>query len=292
MQKCCLKATSRAGNGKMGEQILYKYLDITGAKCMIGNSNLQFTNATQLNDPFDCHPNLIDFDSKTKDSRPGIHKQWAMEIEENRAFNRRNDTWLCSLSKINDSILMWSHYCRNHSGVCIGLNMGKVRESYPPLFGSLMIHPVTLEVQYQDLIEHHEDGNSWFYQWQTKAKPWEYEQEVRLVIAKPSGMYAALTPEQAKRKDIIDWKEIRHYLPLKGECFESIYFGINTKAEDKEKIINYALTYVNPNLKVYQMTVDEKAFRLKPVLEDAKVTKKPRKIKMKSKKIYKTFRMM
>lgn len=30
-------------------RILYKYLDITGAKCMIGNQNLQFTNASQLN---------------------------------------------------------------------------------------------------------------------------------------------------------------------------------------------------------------------------------------------------
>ena len=41
--------------------ILYKYLDINGAKCMIGNQNLQFTNASQLNDPFDCHPKLIDY---------------------------------------------------------------------------------------------------------------------------------------------------------------------------------------------------------------------------------------
>ena len=28
--------------------ILYKYLDINGAKCIIGNQNLQFTNASQL----------------------------------------------------------------------------------------------------------------------------------------------------------------------------------------------------------------------------------------------------
>lgn len=39
-------------------RILYKYLDIVGAKSMIGNRNLQFTNASQLNDPFDCHPKL------------------------------------------------------------------------------------------------------------------------------------------------------------------------------------------------------------------------------------------
>ena len=281
-------ATSRAENGKMEEQILYKYLDITGAKYMIGYSNLQFTNATQLNDPFDCHPNLLDFDSITDDFRPGFPKEWTKEVEENRAFNRRNDTWLCSLSKINDSILMWSHYCRNHNGVCIGLNMEKVRESYPPMFS--FMQPILLDVQYQDILEH-PGQNTWFYQFQTKAIEWEYEKEVRLIVLKPSGMYAILSSDQVKCKEEIDWKEVRHYLPLKGECFESIYFGIYTKAEDKEKIINYALTYVNPNLKVYQMTVDEKAFRLKPVLEDAKVTKKPRKLKMKSKKIYKTFRL-
>ena len=43
------------------ERILYKYLDIEGAKCMIENQKLQFTNAFQLNDPFDCHPKLLDY---------------------------------------------------------------------------------------------------------------------------------------------------------------------------------------------------------------------------------------
>jgi hypothetical protein len=52
-------------------------------------------------------------------------------------------------------------------------------------------------------------------------------------------------------------------MPLKGECFESIYFGINTLEEDKEKIINYARKHLNPNIKLYQMSVDENAFRLK-----------------------------
>ena len=40
--------------------ILYKYLDIDGAKKMLSNSNLQYTNATKFNDPFDSHPSLID----------------------------------------------------------------------------------------------------------------------------------------------------------------------------------------------------------------------------------------
>ena len=79
-------------------------------------------------------------------------------------------------------------------------------------------------------------------------------------------MYAAFTPQQAKENKpnkIWDWKEIHQYMPLKGDCFDSIYFGINTDPKDKEKIINHARKHLYPNIKLYQMTVDENAFRLK-----------------------------
>ena len=248
-------------------RILYKYLDITGAKCMIGNSNLQFTNATQLNDPFDCHPSLIDHEGLVDENLQGIRKQWQKEIEENRALNLRNNTWLCSLSKIYDSILMWAHYCYGHKGVCIGLDIEKVLKSTPSLFCSIYLEPHLWEVQYQDIIQRPSGGiDPWHYQLSTKAKDWEYEQEVRLIADKPTGMYAAFTPQQAKQNKpnkIWDWKEIHQYMPLKGDCFESIYFGINTLEEDKEKIINHARKHLNPNIKLYQMSVDEHAFRLK-----------------------------
>lgn len=250
--------------------ILYKYLDINGAKLMIGNQNLQFTNASQLNDPFDCHPKLIDYsnvpDYVVKDS---IRKEWQQLIGENKALNLRNDTWLCSLSKVNDSLLMWSHYCYNHKGVCIGLDLDKVMESVPPLFGTTFIKPLIIEVQYQDIIErpnaYRPAEDMFSYQWRTKAKEWAYEQEVRLVMPKPSAKYAAFTPEQAKHpKRIWDWREIRHYMPLKGECFESIYFGVNIDKAEKEKIIKYACKELNPQINLYQMRVDDNAFRLNP----------------------------
>ncbi len=59
---------------------------------------------------------------------------------------------------------------------------------------------------------------SQLYQWGTKAKDWEYEQEVRLVMPNPSPMYAAFTPQQAEQnKEIWDWREIHHYpLCLQG----------------------------------------------------------------------------
>ena len=250
-------------------RILYKYLDISGAKCMIGNQNLQFTNASQLNDPFDCHPKLIDYsnvpDHVAKDT---IRKGWEQKVGENKALNLRNDTWLCSLSKVNDSLLMWSHYCYNHKGVCIGLDMDKVMESVPPMFGTTFLKPLVIEVQYQEIIErpnaYRPTEDMFSYQWRTKAKDWSYEQEVRLVMPHPHSMYAALTPEQVKHpKETWDWREIHHYMPLKGDCFESIYFGVNTDPAEKEKMSQYVRKELNPQIKLYQMLVDENAFRLK-----------------------------
>ena len=253
-------------------RILYKYLDINGAECMIRNSNLQFTNATQLNDPFDCHPKLIDYSNVPKRELQGwIPKEWWQEKEENNATNRRNDTWLCSLSKVNDSVLMWSHYCYNHKGVCIGLDIDKVLESVPHMFGSVLMNPLVLDVQYKDIIERPNNytptAELSTYQWKTKAKDWEYEQEVRLVMPNPHPTYAAFTPEQYKNhKKELDWREIHHYMPLKDECFESIYFGVKTEKSEIEKIKKYVYEKLNPQIKLYQMHVDENAFRLQSKL--------------------------
>ena len=237
---------------------------------MIGNHNLQFTNASQLNDPFDCHPKLLDYSNVPKHKLQGwIPKEWWIMKEETDALNLRNDTWLCSLSKINDSILMWAHYCYNHKGVCIGLDLYKVMESVPPMFGTICIKPLVLDIQYKSIIERPNgycNAMELFnYQWQTKAKEWKYEQEVRLVMPKPSAMYAALTPAQAKHpKETWDWREIHHYIQLKGECFESIYFGVNTDEQEKEKIIHFVRKKLNPHINLYQMRVDADAFRLQP----------------------------
>ena len=58
--------------------ILYKYLGIDGAKMMLYYSDLQYTNATQFNDPFDSHPGLIDFSNVP----PERCKGWPPDIIE------------------------------------------------------------------------------------------------------------------------------------------------------------------------------------------------------------------
>ena len=40
---------------------MFKYLDAEGGLKMLENCTLKFTNAIKFNDPFDCHPSLIDY---------------------------------------------------------------------------------------------------------------------------------------------------------------------------------------------------------------------------------------
>ena len=94
--------------------------------------------------------------------------------------------------------------------------------------------------------------NPWHYQLQTKAKEWKYEKEVRLVIENRRclGIVGVQhKPAIYKGRDVgSEWKDTFNYVPLTGECFDSIYFGVNIDEKKKEKIVNYARTKLNPNI--------------------------------------------
>ena len=66
-------------------------------------------------------------------------------------------------------------------------------------------------------------------------------------------------PESAKSNDATEWHD---YLPLKGECIESVYFGKDIDSKERERIIKH-MRKLNPATKLYQMQVDPEAFRLK-----------------------------
>ena len=245
----------------MGANKLYKYLDAEGGLKMLYYSNLQFTNATRLNDPFDCHPSLIDF-SKVPDERLQIwDKETIIRLESNRYERLRNKAWVCSLSKIYDSLLMWSYY-GNHKGICVGLDTEKIKK--------YLSHAGYIEVvvQYEDIIRKpnyfHDHKDYYHYLLSTKAKAWKHEQEVRLVLLSPTNVFTPMAvPYPPKDKnEVIDWKEARAYPHIGGECFDSLYLGINIEKEQKEKMIKVAKK-VNPEIAIYQMAIDPDAFRLK-----------------------------
>ena len=240
--------------------VLYKYLDIEGAKMMLSNRTLQFTNAMQFNDPFDCDPNLIDF-SKVPYERC---KTWTSNIIESLAFDQyrrnREDVWLCCLSKVFDSLLMWAYY-NNHRGVCIGLNMEKVAKYFDASLGQI-VDKYAHEVQYRDIIEkpdYFQNEKDFFhYQMCTKAKVWEHEQEARMFIFNPFPWI--MLPDPNNKSDLIDRKEVRAFPRIGGECFESIYLGVNIN--EKESGLIKIAKKLNPDIKVYQMKKNTNAFKL------------------------------
>lgn len=258
----------------MGEAKLYKYLDVKGGLAMLEHHNLQFTNATKLNDPFDCHPALFDYSNAPTNKHNWPPADFLRQKGETDMENQRNRTWICSLSKIHDSLLMWSYY-GNHKGVCVGLDMEKARIYLSKIMCLVYIGAIEMEVQYRDIIEKpdyfHDIKDYIRYQLSTKAKAWKHEQEVRQLLIDPipsdnlnHPCFAPMhLPYKPKDKDeVIDWKDVRAYPKIGGECFDSLYLGINIDKEEKEKIIKVALK-LNPEIKIYQMTIDPEAFRLK-----------------------------
>lgn len=244
---------------------LYKYLDAQGGLAMLCNGNIQFTNATKLNDPFDCHPSLIDFSQVPTERARLWGKEAIIDLESNHFERNRDKTWLCSLSKNYDSLLMWSYY-NCHKGVCIGIDLEKADKYLSRIWGTVILGYLKFEVKYRDIIEKPDffkrKEDLWAYQLSTKGKVWEHEQEVRLVIVDPSMMTPYYVPKEFDRKEIVDYKEIRFVPKIGGECFNSVYLGVNIDDDMKNQIINKAKG-LNPEIKIYQMRVDANAFKLK-----------------------------
>ena len=244
--------------------MLYKYLDVNGGLAMLKNHNLQFTNASKFNDPFDCHPALFDYSYTPDDKNNSLPTDFLSMKGLNDMENLRNSTWISCLSKVYDSLLMWAYY-NCHKGICIGLNVDAVLKSCERGYIGIM-YPTLEVVKYKDILQkpnYFKDLHSWKDFLITKAKVWEHEQEVRLITKDPAWVCEGRDiPEELKKDEVVDWKEIRHYPQLSADCFESVYLGVNILLQNKTKIIKVAKN-LNPNIKIYQMKTDPEAFRLK-----------------------------
>lgn len=237
----------------MERRVLYKYLDAEGGLKMLENSTLKFTNAIKFNDPFDCHPSLVDYSNipnKIKGNKAG---ELLVKMYAGTPKRIIDGTWICSLTKRNDNLLMWSYYS-NHEGICIGLNIDKVKKSLSKHEG-IPIGCPEIEVQYKNIIEKPDyfrnmDKLDFLrYQIGTKAKDWEHEEEVRLYTRGNRFM------------NLLNYNKEPYFLTINGECFETLYLGVRIEDNDKNKIVN-AARKSNPNIMIYQMATDTVAFKL------------------------------
>jgi hypothetical protein len=177
-------------------RFLYKYRHLNSfTDSIITESTFWFARADSFNDPFDCNLTesrdikLSDFKeyiskldipkNVVKDSI-SLAKRNPSKIREQAISSRAktiNAYGLLSLSMNYDSILMWSHYANNHTGLVIELDLLEDPEFF--------LSP--LKVKYQETYEpvnffgRATDLEYIKYVLATKSSDWDYEQEIRII---------------------------------------------------------------------------------------------------------------
>jgi hypothetical protein len=182
------------------QKIVYKYRGWDGKfqKETLLKQELYLSPPSNFNDPFDAAitANFLDlnegelktyFDylyNKHKDVNSGnfIPKQLLLENfkKDKNKFQEEHETrtlkmydkhlGIISMSKIWDSILMWSHYSENHHGYCIGFNLDKlVRLNYFGSYGEVIYDKQYPKINPIEDIKF----ESFFKAVYTKAKEWE-----------------------------------------------------------------------------------------------------------------------
>ena len=191
-----LEITNKSGRHFPVPYILYKYYPLNKFTVdAIANHYLYASNPSQLNDRFDCDPQLVSFNS-FEDELSAIRKiRHDVSVNEEDLYHTSEfgidnslveyyyKHWgIISLSKVYDEILMWSHYAKD-DGICIGFYTDRLPLDW---IGPYPIEYVKkrdaacLSFQQITLIP--------LIQCFQKNIKWKYEKEFRFLINLPRGL--------------------------------------------------------------------------------------------------------
>ena len=242
--------------------ILYKYTRVESFESMVSNSSLAFKNPSLFNDPYDCYPNLINFESVPDNFRqyyiekyrpflsPEIIKRVQNSSDNEVVSSFRDIGFSNELSKIAiscfseefDNMLMWSHYSGSHKGVCIGFNLRKLYlaiKSYYPALVKVKYNNKFIRTDY--FRNPKEAIGNWY---RFKSDCWSYEKEIRIVLTN-------LTLDSTKQI----------YIPITKETISSVYVGYSTESKNESKIRSICLEQL-PGAKIYKMCLKKDSFNL------------------------------
>lgn len=149
------------------------------------------------------------------------------------------------LSEVYDSMLMWSHYARNHTGFCIEYDFKESDMFYKHLY------PVTYTkdryaVSKADMLS---ENTEWIYKTTCrKSNVWAYEKEWRIVTAN----FNKVMPQKLK------YPNGKYVLDLK-ENIKAFYLGAKISENFKEEIIQFGK---KNSIDIYQMVLSPSTYEL------------------------------
>ena len=193
---------------------LYKYKDLSGdgighVEDMLEENRLWYSSPLKFNDPFDCRcvfdigntreeivlrkaaflvrrkgTTLADAIAQANGdipTEPQEVDQWQKQQIEGHSRRTANTGILC-LTPVCDDFIMWTHYAKNHTGICIQFRVRDAREE-----GHLDFIAAAHAVEYADrcpTINFVRDGTVDIVRkaFLTKSTPFRYEREWRIVL--------------------------------------------------------------------------------------------------------------
>lgn len=241
---------------------LFKYLSPERAD-VLENLKIRFTQASALNDPFECFPGIVQKDKewykaaflkKIKREMSGLsirspakRKQYVRQRKrdfENFYRCYSDEEWLLeqarsivlmdsmiegylSLSATSTNVLMWSHYCESHLGFVIGFDASHEFFKY-----GVMKIAYSEERPFIDPTESRQEPDVFH----TKSVDWEYEREYRKSmpfvdpILLDNGNTLLPFPEEVPRPDDPAMSEVKLF-DFPKECVATVILGWKSTPE-------------------------------------------------------------
>ncbi|TDP26846.1 DUF2971 domain-containing protein [Halanaerobium congolense] len=256
----------------------YRYFDDEGHTLdMIKDGEIWLSSARNFNDPFDTAI-THNFDELYKP----IAEEWARSVvkrekpdltnEEIKIYASKklteirnnpdeyfkkakeriieiqyNKFGICSFSESDNNILLWSHYTKNHAGVCIGFNTevifnyaNQIAEKEQELLDLVKVKYSNEYPKYSlfksKLKEELSDIFNLLY---TKSSDWSYEKEYRLIY----------------------WGKTNFGIELGSKAISEVILGCCITREHRENILNIC-TSLDDSPSVYQAVKSDSSFSI------------------------------
>lgn len=258
-------------------RVLYKYLNPARID-VLQNLKVRFTQPCELNDPFEsallveagCYASWeeqaarleAELNPQSDEERAMLEmvkdelREEAQQMMTPQAVGREladrinKAQGVYSLSRTNDTLLMWAHYCESHKGFVLGLD-----DSHPwfraedPFGNATEPHNVIYTSRRIPVIVGTED----FYERLLcyKSLEWAYEQEVRIFRTFGS------TQEQFEKNK----RDSKHLFDIPRECIKEIFIGANASKQLREDIFKEA-HQKNLNVNIFEAYVDDARYAI------------------------------
>jgi len=217
-------------------RFIFRYDSFERARQTIQEKCIQMSSNSTFNDPFEgvLHADyasakdadivefymarklpMAEFVNLINDLKDNKKRQLLVEGMKNNHIKNITAAGIFCCSEINDSIPMWSHYARSHSGVCLEYDILKDFRFFDFVNKVEYTEYYPTKVSLEDALN--DFKNSLLkISLMTKADIWKNEKELRLIKL-----------ESADKK-----------ININPDCLKSIIFGMRCNSENKGKIIN------------------------------------------------------